>query len=150
MTASTVSGRVWMSGGPTGFTLIPTTSFGSIRSLKDSFMFLPVRVVNPFSNISAMTLPSNFSEMTLPSAFCSTRDRASVTFTTLPGKAPGMDRAVRGTFMKSPTLVSTGAGCAWPKAGPARTRPPAVAAEAAPSVLTNSRRFTGAPNSIER
>ncbi len=150
MTASTVSGRVWISGGPTGFTLMPTTSFGSMRSLKLSFMFLPVRVVRPFSNISAMTFPSNFSPTTLPSACSSTSDRASVTLTTLPGKGPGSDRGVRGTLVKSAMLVSTGAGAAWPKAGPARTSPPAVAADAAPSVLTNSRRLTGEPNSIER
>jgi len=141
MTASTTSGRVLMRGGPTGFTLMPTTSFGSMRRRKLSFGFLPVRAVSPLRNISSMTLPSNRSL---------TSDRLSVTFTTLPGHKPGNDRGVLGTFMKSATLVSTAAGGAWPKPGPASTSPPAVTAEAAPSDLTNSRRLKPAGTCMER
>ena len=141
MRASTTSGRVLMRGGPTGFTLMPTTSLGSMRSRKLSFGSLPVRVVSPFWNISAITLPSNVSAAS---------ERLSVTLTTLPGQGPGSERDVFGTFMKSPMLVSTGAGGVWPKPGPASTSPPAVTADAAPIDLTNSRRLKPVGTCMER
>ncbi len=116
-----------MRGGPTGFTLIPTTSSRAKRRWKLSFIPLPVNVRIPFSTISAATFASTRS---------SRSTRASVTLTTRPGKRPGSDRRVRGTFRKSPTFVSVAAGFSSPKAGTPSTRPPTAAA---PTVATRTK-----------
>jgi hypothetical protein len=129
-TASTVSGFVWIRGGPTGFTLIPMTSSGVKRSRKASFIPLPVNARIPFSTISAATRPSTRS---------SRKTRASVTLTTRPGKSPGRESRVRGTLRKSSTFVSVVAGVSSPGAGMPSTRPPTAAAPTV-AARTNPRR----------
>ena len=136
MTACASSTCVLMSGGPTGLTLMPTTSPGSKKRAKLSFMSLPVSVRMPRSNISATTF-------------------ASILSSTSDARVLDLDHPARETAPGSACLPfghlhevgDVGLGrrrgvrsCAPGTDGTPSTMPPA-AAEAAP-ILTNSRRVT--------